>query len=127
MLKGRARVYVRGRMSFGEKYGVFIVLLAALCAGCGAPAGTAGESPARTLYRRHCAACHGPDGAGGQVGTLTVPTLREGHAAGYTDQRLYEQIYKGSSRGMPAFSYTLTDEQMRLLARFVRQEIQGRK
>ena len=109
----------------------FAAALAALllCVGCVAPKGTtaADESPARALFRRHCAACHGPEGAGGEVGTLRVPSLREGRALQYTDQQFFEQISKGSSRGMPAFSYTLTDEQIRLLARFVREEIQGRK
>lgn len=103
-----------------------VLIFAGACGGTkGRP--TAGEGPARTLFRRHCAACHGPDGSGGQVGTLSVPSLREPHALQYTDQQLFEQISKGSPRGMPAFSYTLTDEEMRLLARFVREEIQGRK
>ena len=97
--------------------------------GCGGTHGgsTANEGPGRTLFRRHCVTCHGPEGAGAQVGTLRVPSLREMPAAGYTDQQLFEQIYKGSSRGMPPFSYTLTDEEIRLLARFVREEIQRRK
>jgi mono/diheme cytochrome c family protein len=107
------------------------VALAALvgAAGCGAKGGgpAAGESPARTLFRRHCAACHGPDGTGGQVGALSVPSLRDKPAAERTDQQLFDQIYKGSARGMPPFSYTLTDEEIRTLARFVREEIQGRK
>ena len=108
------------------------VVLAALtaAAGCGAPGGgapAAAESRSHTLFRRHCAACHGPDGGGGQVGTLNVPSLREPHALQYTEQQIFDQISKGSSRGMPPFSYTLTDEEIRLLARFVREEIQGRK
>jgi cytochrome c oxidase cbb3-type subunit 3 len=96
--------------------------------GCGGTRGgpAAGEGPAHTLFRRHCAACHGPDGTGGQVGTLNVPSLRAQPAAEYTDQQLFEQIYKGRG-GMPPFSYTLTDEEIRLLARFVREEIQGRR
>jgi cytochrome c oxidase cbb3-type subunit III len=100
-----------------------------LCAGCGAPSGPAAgvESPGHSLFRRHCASCHAPDGAGGEVGSLRVPSLREGRPLQYTDRQLFEQISKGSSRGMPPFSYTLTDEQMRLLARFVREEIQGRR
>lgn len=110
---------------------VAAVALAALAAaaGCGAPGGApaAAESRSHTLFRRHCAACHGPDGTGGQVGTLNVPSLREQHAVRYTEQQIFDQISKGSSRGMPPFSYTLTDEEIRLLARFVREEIQGRK
>ncbi|HWS54981.1 MAG TPA: cytochrome c [Pyrinomonadaceae bacterium] len=92
--------------------------------GCGR--GGAGESPTRSLYRRNCAACHGPDGAGAQVGALTVPSLKQGRALEYTDQQLFEQIFHGRG-GMPPFKYTLTDEQMRALARFVREDIQGRR
>lgn len=95
--------------------------------GCGRSETAATDSdPTRTLYRRHCAACHGPDGAGGQVGTLRVPSLREGRALEYDDRQLFEQISKGRG-GMPPFHYTLTDEQIATLARFVREEIQGRK
>ncbi len=113
-----------------SRVAVYAAALSALlfAGGCGGTAGSpaAGEGRAPTLFRRHCAACHGPDGTGGQVGALNVPSLRERPAADYTDQQLFEQIYKGRG-GMPPFSYTLTDEEIRLLARFVREEIQGRK
>ena len=98
-----------------------------LLGGCGRRETAAADAdPTRALYRRHCAACHGPDGAGGQVGTLRVPSLREGRALGHTDRQLFEQIYKGKG-GMPPFSHTLTDEQISALARFVREDIQGRR
>ena len=103
--------------------------LALLAAGCGGTKGSpaAVESRAQTLFRRNCASCHGPEGTGGQVGTLTVPSLRERPAVERTEEQLFEQISRGSSRGMPPFSYTLTDDEMRALARFVREEIQGKK
>jgi mono/diheme cytochrome c family protein len=100
-------------------------LLAAGGCGRGGTAG-AGEDPSRALYRRHCAACHGPDGAGGQVGQVNVPSLKEGRVVEYTDQQLFEQIYHGRG-AMPPFKYTLTDEQISTLARFVREDIQGRR
>jgi cytochrome c oxidase cbb3-type subunit 3 len=103
------------------------LLVALLPAGCGGTKGAAVEGPDQTLFRRHCAACHGPDGSGGQVGQLSVPSLRQRPATERTEAQLFEQISKGSSRGMPPFSYTLTDEEMRRLARFVREEIQRRK
>ena len=100
-------------------------LLSAGGCGRGETAG-AGDDPMRALYSRHCAACHAPDGAGAQVGALRVPSLKEGRVLEYTDQQLFEQIYNGRG-SMPPFKYTLTDEQMRALARFVREDIQGRK
>jgi mono/diheme cytochrome c family protein len=108
---------------------VFVGAAAALLflAACGGRREAAADSdPTRTLFRRHCAACHGPDGQGGQVGQLRVPSLKEGRALTYTDQQFFQQISEGRAN-MPPFKYTLTDEQMRALARFVREEIQGRK
>ena len=81
---------------------------------------------ARELFARNCAACHGPSGEGRQVGTLQVPTLREGRAAQDPDARLLTQIHDGGN-GMPPFKFTLTDEQIQELLRFVREEIQGRQ
>jgi mono/diheme cytochrome c family protein len=80
---------------------------------------------ARELFARNCAACHGPAGEGKQVGTLQVPTLRAGRAAEDTDARILSQIHDGGN-GMPPFKFTLTDDQIQELLRFVREEIQGK-
>ena len=58
--------------------------------------------PARELFQRNCAACHGHDGEGRQIGTLKVPSLRAGRAATDTDERLSAQIHEGGN-GMPPF------------------------
>jgi len=81
---------------------------------------------ARELYARNCAACHGPEGEGKQVGTLRVPTLREGRAAQDPDAQLLKQIHDGGN-GMPPFKFTLTDDEIQDLLRFVRKELQGRQ
>jgi mono/diheme cytochrome c family protein len=78
---------------------------------------------ARELFARNCAVCHGPSGEGKQVGTLQVPPLREGRAVQDPDARLLSQIHDGGN-GMPPFKFTLTDEQIQDLLRFVREEIQ---
>ena len=82
-------------------------------------------NPARELFQRNCAACHGHEGEGRQIGTLKVPSLREGRAAMDTDERLSAQIHDGGN-GMPPFKNSLTDEQIGELLRFVREDIQGR-
>jgi quinohemoprotein ethanol dehydrogenase len=84
------------------------------------------EDSARELFARNCAACHGPVGEGKQVGTLQVPTLRAGRAAEDTDARVLAQIHDGGN-GMPPFKFTLTDDQIQELLRFVREEIQDRR
>lgn len=81
---------------------------------------------ARELYARNCATCHGPEGEGKQVGTLRVPALSEGRAAEDPDARLLSQIHDGGN-GMPPFKFTLTDDEIQSLLRFVREEIQKKQ
>lgn len=90
--------------------------------GASAAKKTKGDN-ARELYARNCAACHGPGGEGKQVGTLNVPALREGRAAQDPDARLLSQIHDGGN-GMPPFKFTLTDDEIQELLRFVREELQ---
>jgi quinohemoprotein ethanol dehydrogenase len=113
---------------------IFVLSLASLvcvCAACGtrddvaAVKKTETDAP-RELFARNCAACHGPSGEGRQVGTLQVPTLRAGRAAEDPDARLLAQIHDGG-KGMPPFKFTLTDEQIQDLLRFVREELQGKR
>lgn len=99
------------------------VLCAVIFSGCGRAAESA-SSPTGEIYRRNCAACHGPDGAGGQAGALLIPDLRAKGAREATDARLFERISGGGER-MPAFRHTLTDEQIRDLVRHIRAEIQS--
>jgi mono/diheme cytochrome c family protein len=110
---------------------IFVFALAALvclCTACAtgnnsAAAKKTGDD-ARELFARNCAVCHGPSGEGKQIGTLQVPTLREGRAAQDPDARLLSQIHDGGN-GMPPFKFTLTDDQIQELLRFVREELQG--
>jgi mono/diheme cytochrome c family protein len=111
---------------------IFVFALAALvclCTACAtgdnsAAAKKTGDDSARELFARNCAACHGPSGEGKQIGTLQVPTLREGRAAQDPDARLLSQIHDGG-KGMPPFKFTLTDDQIQELLRFVREELQS--
>ncbi|HZI19818.1 MAG TPA: cytochrome c [Pyrinomonadaceae bacterium] len=87
--------------------------------------GGSGDTATARLYRRQCAACHGAEGAGGQVGSLTVADLRAPHAIAYADQQLYQKIHDGGN-GMPPFKYSLSDQQIHDLVRFIRNDIQRR-
>jgi mono/diheme cytochrome c family protein len=116
------------RLSFILPSSAFILALVALAfAACSARADkpAAAADPTRQLFERNCAVCHGHDGEGRQIGTLNVPSLREGRAAADPDERLLAQIRDGGN-GMPPFKFSLTDEQIADLLRFVREELQGR-
>ena len=67
-------------------------------------------APGTTLYREHCAACHGPSGAGnGPAGAALSPPpsdLRAHHAALHTAGDLFWWITHGR-RQMPAFGERL--------------------
>ena len=89
------------------------------------PAASAGAVPTRVLYERSCATCHGPQGEGKQLGTMKIPSLREGVALTDTDEKFFKQISDGGN-GMPPFKFTLDDRQIEDLIRFVRKEIQGK-
>ncbi len=67
------------------------------------------------LYREHCAACHGPTGAGDGPAGIRLPRppadLRSGHTGQHTAGDLYWWISHGIPRGgMPPFGDRLTEE-----------------
>lgn len=113
---------------------IFVLALAAalLCACSACATGDVSAvkrskaSDTRELFVRNCAVCHGQAGEGKQVGTLQVPPLREGRAVQDPDARLLTQIHDGGN-GMPPFKYTLTDDEIQQLLRFVREEIQKKQ
>jgi mono/diheme cytochrome c family protein len=103
----------------------FVALLAPACAPREQKPPARAADPTRELFERNCAICHGKEGEGRQVGTLTVPSLRAGRAVADPDDRLLTQIQNGGN-GMPPFKWSLTDDQMQDLLRFVREDLQGR-
>ena len=109
-----------------------LVIAALVCLGSACATGDVSavkktkDDPTRELFARNCAACHGPSGEGKQVCTLQVPTLREGRAVTDPDARLLSQIHDGG-KGMPPFKFTLTDDQIQDLLRFIREELQKKQ
>jgi mono/diheme cytochrome c family protein len=95
-------------------------------AACGKDS-TAGRKRAeRDLFLRNCATCHGMDGEGKALGSLRAPSLKREDALRQTDEQLFQWIYKGSSN-MPSFKLSLTEEEIKVLVRFIREEIQSQK
>jgi mono/diheme cytochrome c family protein len=100
------------------------LLAAAACSTRGGESTSANDGdPTRAFFERNCATCHGPRGEGKQLGTMNIPSLRVGAPVTDSDERLFQQVHDGG-KGMPPFKYTLADEQIQDLIRFVREEIQ---
>jgi len=61
----------------------------------------------RQVYAQHCASCHGPDGAGGQVGRLRVPSL-QGVSRLFRDPDDQARFVANGGGGMPRFADVLS-------------------
>lgn len=82
--------------------------------------------PAAALFTKNCATCHGPNGDGQMVADKAVPSLKIGKPLTDPDAKLVQQITNGGN-GMPPFKYTLTDDQIQDLLRYIRTELQQQK
>jgi outer membrane protein assembly factor BamB/cytochrome c5 len=73
----------------------------------------------RTLYAKHCAQCHGPQGEG--LASAHTPNM---HDAAWQQARTAESIEAairdGKTGGMPPFGAVLTPQQIRSLAGYIR-------
>lgn len=77
----------------------------------------------RSLYVKHCAACHGPtgrgDGASGRDLDPPPSSLCDGDVAGQTDSQLFRKITRGR-RPMPSFRKLLSDQERWEIVSYVR-------
>jgi cytochrome c6 len=81
--------------------------------------GTAAAA-AKETFRSKCAMCHGPDGAGSEVGkSMNVPDLGSEAVQKLPDAELVQIISDGKG-GMPPFKSSLNEAQIRALVRYVR-------
>ncbi len=78
-----------------------------------------------SLFRQHCAICHGPEGEGRTLDDGTVvPSLRTGEFKMRTDGEIYKQIAEGGN-GMLPFRNQLTERELRLMTEFVKRDLRG--
>lgn len=76
-----------------------------------------------SLFRQHCAICHGPEGEGKTLDDGTVvPSLRVGEFKRVGEAAIYEQISEGGN-GMTPFRTQLTEREMRLLTDLVHNKL----
>jgi cytochrome c6 len=75
---------------------------------------------ASATFKSKCAMCHGPDGAGSEVGkSLNAPDLRSQAVQKLPDAELTRIITNGKG-GMPAFKDSLSEDQIHSLVAHVR-------
>jgi mono/diheme cytochrome c family protein len=76
-----------------------------------------------SLFKQHCAICHGPEGDGKTLddGTI-VPSLRIGEFKKVGEAAIYEQISEGGN-GMTPFRTQLTERELRLLTDLVQNKL----
>lgn len=76
-----------------------------------------------SLFRQHCAICHGPEGDGKTLDDGTVvPSLRVGEFKKIGEAAVYDQISEGGV-GMTPFRTQLTEREMRLLTDLVHNKL----
>lgn len=116
--RGAARTWVLAFVLFaagglGTLIGVGCLVSANACPFRDEPKQTSRDG--RTLFLGNCAACHGREGQGG-----TGPTLVSGPIASASADQLYAKIARGKPlAGMPRFSRSLEQDQIRAVAGYV--------
>jgi cytochrome c len=86
---------------------------------------TESKSYETSLFRQHCAICHGPEGDGKTLDDgKIVPSLRDGAFKFNTLEEIQHQIAEGGN-GMTPFKGQLTNREVLLMAEFVRRDLRG--
>jgi quinohemoprotein ethanol dehydrogenase len=83
-----------------------------------ATTGTANLVAGRQVYEQTCVVCHGEDGKGGHVGAASLAELKDVAAT--------IQVVSAGRNAMPAFSTSLSPEQIRDVSAFVVQSLARR-
>jgi cytochrome c6 len=79
-----------------------------------------GAAAAKETFGTKCGICHGPDGAGSEVGkSMNVPDLRSEIVQKLSDAELAQVISDGKG-GMPPFKSSLSAAQIHALVKYVR-------
>jgi mono/diheme cytochrome c family protein len=114
---------VRNRDSIVCTFAILIVIVAEIILFSSSTvraAGGQGSATAKSTFQAKCVMCHGPDGAGSEVGkTMNIPDLRSDTVQKVPDAELTQIISDGKA-GMPPFKSSLSEAQIHGLVRYVR-------
>ena len=84
---------------------------------------TDSKSYEASMFRQHCAICHGPEGKGKTLDDGTVvPNMHEGELKFKTGPEIYNQIANGGN-GMTPFRDQLTERELKFMADFVHNDL----
>jgi mono/diheme cytochrome c family protein len=87
--------------------------------GQGATKPSAPSFDVKAYYDKHCAACHGADGKGGES-AMIAPNFKDASwQRRRTDQNLFDGIATGKG-AMPAWKEKMTEEQIKSMVAFIR-------
>ena len=76
-----------------------------------------------SIFRQHCAICHGPEGQGKTLDDGTViPSLRTGEFKFKSESEIRNQIENGGN-GMTPFRDQLTQRELDMMAKFVHDKL----
>jgi mono/diheme cytochrome c family protein len=103
----------------------FVLLAVAACGSSEPDRFSIAENPgyASSLFRQHCAICHGAEGDGRTLDDGTVvPSLRVGEFKKKGEVDIYTQISEGG-KGMTPFRTQLSEREMRLLTELVHNKL----
>ena len=86
---------------------------------------------AEKIYMDNCVKCHKEDGAGGKVvidgKRLKAASLISEHSKKDDDAEIIEHIEEGiPDEGMPAFKDRLSDEQIKMVVKYIRVNLQNK-
>lgn len=80
-----------------------------------------------SLFRQNCAICHGPEGEGKTLHDgRQIPNLRDGEFKYKTDGEIYRHISEGGN-GMTPFRGQLTEREIKLMVRFVQDNLRAHR
>lgn len=78
------------------------------------------SATAKATFQSKCAMCHGPEGAGSEVGkSMNVPDLRSPVVQKLPDAQLAQVIADGKG-GMPSFRSSLSEDEIHALVAHIR-------
>ena len=79
-----------------------------------------------SIFRQNCAICHGAEAEGKKMDGVLIPSLRRAETAQKSESEIYNQIANGGN-GMLPFKGQLSENEMRRMAKFIKQDLQEKR